>query len=262
MIEFRNVSCQFTHAAGGEIKALNDVSISIPDGQFLCLLGRSGHGKSTFVRALAGLQSLSTGEILVGGAKVKGPGFDRGMVFQEDSVFPWLSVRENVEFGLKARGIPKGRRYKIAMQWLSAVGLAGFADSWPRQLSGGMRKRVAIATVFANDAPVLLMDEPFGPLDYVTRRDLQDLLIRLWQKTKKTIIFVTHDIEEALLMADRVLMVRTGRIAEDIFMEDLPRPRDEDVRASPAAVEVTKMIQKHLALNPDWHSNEPTALVS
>jgi len=148
------------------------------------------------------------------------------------------------------------------MQWLSAVGLAGFADSWPRQLSGGMRKRVAIATVFANDAPVLLMDEPFGPLDYVTRRDLQDLLIRLWQKTKKTIIFVTHDIEEALLMADRVLMVRTGRIAEDIFMEDLPRPRDEDVRASPAAVEVTKMIQKHLALNPDWHSNEPTALVS
>lgn len=262
MIEFRNVSCRFTHAAGNEIKALNDISVQIPDGQFLCLLGRSGHGKSTFVRALAGLQSLSGGQILVDGVPASGPGFDRGMVFQEDTVFPWLTVRDNVEFGLRARGIAKVRRREIADQWLAAVGLTDFAESWPRQLSGGMRKRVAIATVFANDAPVLLMDEPFGPLDYVTRRDLQDLLIELWQKTRKTIVFVTHDIEEALLLADRVFMVRTGRISEDILLADLPRPRNEDVRASPAAVEVTKTIQRHLALKADWRSEGAVAMAS
>jgi NitT/TauT family transport system ATP-binding protein len=262
MIEFKHVSCRFTHASGSEIKALNDVSLSITDGEFLCLLGRSGHGKSTLVRALAGLQSLGSGEILLDGVRVDGPGFNRGMVFQEDTVFPWLSVRDNIEFGLKARGVPKAQRREIAMQWLSAVGLADFASSWPRQLSGGMRKRVAIATVFANDAPVLLMDEPFGPLDYVTRRDLQDLLIELWQKTKKTIVFVTHDIEEALLLADRVLMVRTGRIAEDIRLAELPRPRNEDVRASPAAVDATKAIQRHLALNMDWRSEQALVLAS
>lgn len=250
MIEFRNVTCRFRHSDGKEILGLNDVSITIPEGQFVCLLGRSGHGKSTFVRTLAGLQPLSAGQIRVNDKAIAGAGYDRGMVFQEDTVFPWLSVQDNVEFGLRARGVPAGERHERSRHWLSAVGLADFARSWPRQLSGGMRKRVAIATVFANDAPVLLMDEPFGPLDYVTRRDLQDLLIRLWKDTGKTIVFVTHDIEEALLLAERVLMVRNGGIVDDIPL-DLPRPRDEEIRASRRAVEVTRAIQNHLAIDAD-----------
>ena len=248
MIKFDDVTCRFRHSDGKEVMGLNKVATTIPDGQFVCLLGRSGHGKSTFVRALAGLQPLSAGQILVDGKAISGPGYDRGMVFQEDTIFPWLSVEANVAFGLRARGVATADCSRRVQHWLAAVGLTEFARSWPKQLSGGMRKRVAIATVFANDAPVLLMDEPFGPLDYVTRRDLQDLLIGLWRETGKTIVFVTHDIEEALLLAERILMVRNGQIVDDITL-DLPRPRDEEVRASRHAVKVTRAIQQHLALD-------------
>ena len=159
---------------------IRHVSLQIGDGEFVCLLGRSGHGKSTLVRALAGLQSLNDGSITVSDKVVMGPGRDRGMVFQEDTAFPWLTVRQNVEFGMRAQGVPAKERWQTAKRWIEEVGLAGFEDSWPNQMSGGMRKRVAIANVFANGSPILLMDEPFGPLDYITRRELQGLISKLW----------------------------------------------------------------------------------
>lgn len=247
MITIENATCKFRHASGREVLALNDVSASIGDGEFVCLLGRSGHGKSTLLRSLAGLNPLSSGQIKVNGRSVIAPGADRGMVFQEDTVFPWMTVQRNAEFGPRSQGRTQEYARSEASKWLEAVGLADFAGSWPKELSGGMRKRVAIATVFAGGAPILLMDEPFGPLDYVTRRDLQSLLVALWQQTKRTIVFVTHDIEEALILAQRIIVLREGRIVDDL-MADLPRPRDEEVRASRRGVEVAKTIFRHLEL--------------
>jgi NitT/TauT family transport system ATP-binding protein len=247
MISVENATCKFRHASGREVLALNDVSITVGDGEFVCLLGRSGHGKSTLLRSLAGLNPLSSGQIKVDGSPVIAPGADRGMVFQEDTVFPWMTVHQNAEFGLRSQGRPPDLARAEAGRWLQAVGLSDFAGSWPKELSGGMRKRVAIATVFASGAPILLMDEPFGPLDYVTRRDLQSLLVQLWQQTKRTIVFVTHDIEEALILAQRIVVLREGQIVDDM-MADLPRPRDEEVRASRRGVEVSKAIFRHLEL--------------
>ncbi|TPE48062.1 ABC transporter ATP-binding protein [Amaricoccus solimangrovi] len=247
MISITNASCVFRHASGREVRALDRISSTIGDGEFVCLLGRSGHGKSTLLRSLAGLNTLTAGEIAVDGRPVKGPGIDRGMVFQEDTVFPWMTVQANVEFGLLAQGIPAAERQGVAREWLDKVGLGRFGDSWPKELSGGMRKRVAIATAFAGGAPILLMDEPFGPLDYVTRRDLQNLLIDLWRSTGRTIIFVTHDIEEALVLAERALVLRAGRIVDDIRV-DLTRPRDEEERASPRGIAISKTILGHLEL--------------
>ncbi|WP_424930684.1 ABC transporter ATP-binding protein [Amaricoccus tamworthensis] len=247
MISVNNASCDFALSSGREVRALDNVSVSIPDGQFVCLLGRSGHGKSTLLRSLAGLNRLTGGAITVDGQTVAGPGVDRGMVFQEDTVFPWMTVRQNVTFGLRAQGRAAKECHDEAMRWLSAVGLADYADVWPKELSGGMRKRVAIATAFASGAPILMMDEPFGPLDYVTRRDLQNLLIELWQTTGRTIVFVTHDIEESLVLAERIVVLRHGRVVDDIDV-DLPRPRDEEVRASARGVVISKAILGELEI--------------
>jgi NitT/TauT family transport system ATP-binding protein len=169
------------------------------------------------------------------------------MVFQEDTVFPWMRVQENVEFGQRAQGQPPVKRALSARHWISAVGLDGFAHSWPKELSGGMRKRVAIATVFASGAPILLMDEPFGSLDYVTRMDLQNLLIDLWTRTRRTIVFVTHDIEEALVLAQRIVVLDRGRVVDDLPVR-LAHPRDEEVRAQPEALAITKTVLRHLGL--------------
>lgn len=245
MIELEHVSCTFRHAGGNETAALDNVTLSIGEGEFVCLLGRSGHGKSTLLRSIAGLSPLTTGNILAKGKRVSGPGRERGMVFQEDTVFPWMTVKQNVEFGLKVQRKPKALVNEEADRWLEAVGLTRVKGSWPKELSGGMRKRVAIATVFAGGAPIILMDEPFGPLDYVTRRDLQSLLLDLWEQTKRTIVFVTHDIEEALILAERVLVLRSGKIVDDQKV-DLPRPRDEEARASARGVEISKTILRHL----------------
>lgn len=251
MISVEHATCRFRQSSGHEVLALDDVNVSIKAGDFVCLLGRSGHGKSTLLRSIAGLNRLSGGAILINGRRIDGPGVERGMVFQEDTVFPWMSVLDNVEFGLRAQGKTKAERQKIAAQWLDSVGLSHSGGSWPRELSGGMRKRVAIATVFAGGAPILLMDEPFGALDYVTRRDLQDLLIDLWQRTARTIVFVTHDVEEALVLAERILVLRSGRIVQDIDV-DLPRPRDEEIRASRRGVEITKTVLQHLAVEKKY----------
>lgn len=242
---FDNVRCVFEHQSGRLVNALDGVSFEVPDGQLVAVVGRSGHGKSTLLRVLAGLQPTTGGVVKVGSKAVEGPGVERSMVFQQDTVFPWMSVRDNVEFGLKAQGMAKDRRREVSDRWLKAVQLEDFAGSWPRELSGGMRKRVALASVLATGSAVWLMDEPFGSLDYFTRRTLHDLLLELWAENRKTVFFVTHDIEEALILADRVLLIRDGKIVEDLDVP-LPRPRDEDVRASQAAVQLTKAIIENL----------------
>lgn len=250
VVSFEGLWCVFEHRSGHLVNALQDVSFDVQPGEFICVVGRSGHGKTTLLRVLAGLQPPTAGQIRLGDEIVHGPSADRAMVFQQDTVFPWMHVRENVEFGLRALKVPANEREETVGHWLDAVGLTEFADSWPRELSGGMRKRVALASAMAVGSDVLLMDEPFGSLDYFTRRNLHDVLLDLWEETRKTIFFVTHDLEEALILADRVVLLADGQLVDDI-MVDLPRPRDEDVRATPRAVEITKTILAHLGITED-----------
>jgi len=249
-VTFDSVWCVFEHRAGRLVNALEDVSFTVPAGEFVAVVGRSGHGKSTMLRVLAGLQPPTTGIAAINGAPVVGPAAERSMVFQQDTVFPWMHVRDNVEFALKAQGMSKAERQVISDRVLENVGLTDFAGSWPRELSGGMRKRVALGAVMAAGSNVWLMDEPFGSLDYFTRRNLHELLLKIWSETHKTIFFVTHDIEEALILADRLMLVRDGKLVEDMSV-DLPRPRNEDVRASPEAVALTKSILDELGIEDD-----------
>ena len=257
-VKFENVNCVFEHQSGRLVRALEGVSFDVSEGEFVAVVGRSGHGKSTLLRVLAGLQPTTEGRVTVGGNDVRGPGLERSMVFQQDTVFPWMSVRENVEFGPRSQGVGKAERRQISVRWLKAVELDDFAESWPRELSGGMRKRVALASVLATGSEVWLMDEPFGSLDYFTRRTLHGLLLELWEKTQKTVFFVTHDIEEALILADRLLLIRDGRIVQDLAIS-LPRPRDEDVRASDEAVSLTKAIIENLG-SPTGQIDPDTAI--
>jgi NitT/TauT family transport system ATP-binding protein len=212
---------------GGEIDALRAVDLSIQRGQFICLIGPSGCGKSTLLRMFGGFETPSTGRVLMNGEPIAGPGPDRGMVFQDYGLFPWLTVRRNVGFGPAARGLPRAQVDALAARFVSMIGLDRFADAYPHQLSGGMKQRVAIARVLANDAAVILMDEPFGALDAMTREHLQTELLTLWTATGLTILFVTHAIEEAILLADRIIVMspRPGRITADVPIS-LPRPRD------------------------------------
>lgn len=250
VVSFEGLWCVFEHRSGQLVNALQDVTFDVRSGEFVCVVGRSGHGKTTLLRVLAGLQPPTDGQVRLGDEVVRGPGADRAMVFQQDTVFPWLHVRENIEFGLRATKVPESDRKEITNHWLEAVGLADFADSWPRELSGGMRKRVALAAAMAVGSDVILMDEPFGSLDYFTRRNLHDVLLDLWRETRKTIFFVTHDIEEALILADRVILLAEGKLVDDIRV-GLPRPRDEDVRASNEAVSITKVILAHLGITEE-----------
>ncbi len=211
----------------GEFHALNGAELRINEGEFICLIGASGCGKSTLLRIIAGFEPASSGYVFVGGREVSGPGPERGMVFQDYGLFPWLSVRDNIGFGPRARGISKAKTRETAAHFIDMVGLSKFADSYPHQLSGGMKQRVAIARVLANDCRVVLMDEPFGALDAMTRERLQDELLEIWARTKLTVIFVTHAIEEAILLADRVVAMAPGpgRIVSDTSIT-LQRPRD------------------------------------
>jgi NitT/TauT family transport system ATP-binding protein len=212
---------------GGEIEALRGASLAIAPGEFICLIGASGCGKSTLLRIIGGFETASDGAVLMAGKPVAGPGPDRGMVFQDYGLFPWLTVRQNIGFGPAARGLPRKQVTEVAEHFVQMVGLARFADAFPHQLSGGMKQRVSIARVLANDARVVLMDEPFGALDAMTRERLQQELLELWERTGLTVIFVTHAIEEAILLADRVVVMSPGpgRIVEDHHVT-LPRPRD------------------------------------
>ena len=209
------------------IEALRDANLVVQKGEFVCLIGASGCGKSTLLRIVAGFEPPSSGEALMWDKPVSGPAPDRGMVFQDYGLFPWLSVRQNIGFGPASRGLPKAELRTLVDRFVDMVGLTRFADAYPHQLSGGMKQRVAIARVLANDAEMVLMDEPFGALDAMTRERLQDELLDIWQRTKLTVLFVTHSIEEAIFLADRVVVMEPGpgRIASEHRIE-LPRPRD------------------------------------
>jgi NitT/TauT family transport system ATP-binding protein len=212
---------------GRRMVALQDITLEIPHGQFVCLLGPSGCGKSTLLNAVAGFAPPTSGRVLADGVPVAGPGPERGMVFQEYALFPWMTVEQNVGFGLEIKGMARAQIAARVGELLTLLSLEDFAKRYPKDLSGGMRQRVAIARVLALDSPILLMDEPFGALDALTRRNLQDELLRLWAELKKTVIFVTHSIEEAIYLADRIVVMtyRPGTIKRDMLV-DLPRLRD------------------------------------
>jgi NitT/TauT family transport system ATP-binding protein len=207
--------------------ALQDINLSIPNGQFVCLLGPSGCGKSTLLNAIAGFSLPSTGSISVNDHTVTGPGPDRGMVFQEYALFPWMTVEKNIAFGLEIKGMGASDINQRVDELLNKLGLYDFRQRFPKDLSGGMRQRVAIARVLALDSPTMLMDEPFGALDALTRRNLQDELLRIWAELHKTVIFVTHSIEEAIYLADRIVVMtyRPGTVKRELLV-DLPRLRD------------------------------------
>ncbi|WP_219061487.1 ABC transporter ATP-binding protein [Pseudomonas sp. UMAB-08] len=229
-LQVDNVSLRYQSPSGGTFTALEQVSFEVPDQQFAVLVGPSGCGKSSLLYLTAGLAEPTEGEIYVGGERVEGPGADRGMVFQGYTLFPWLTVRQNIEFGLKRRKMPAAQRKEIVDYYLNEVGLTQFADNFSKQLSGGMMQRVAIARALANDPQILLMDEPFGALDSQTRLQMQQLLLRVWGHSKKTVLFVTHDIDEAILLGDRVYVMgaRPGRIKQ-ILDVPIERPRTLDM---------------------------------
>ena len=225
-IEFAHVTKVFD--GGQRVVAVDDFSLRIEPGTFISIIGPSGCGKSTALSIAAGLIAPTGGRVLLNGKPVTAPGADRGVVFQQYANLPWRTVVQNVELGLKVRGLPRRERRQIAERFIEMVGLNGFEDRYPRELSGGMQQRVAIARVLANDPEVILLDEPFGALDAQTREILQEEIIRIWRATKKTIMHVTHNIEEAVFLADRVVVMtaRPGKIKAMIDI-DLPRPRDE-----------------------------------
>ncbi|WP_298954546.1 ABC transporter ATP-binding protein [uncultured Methylobacterium sp.] len=243
ILDIRNVSKSFT-VQGKRIDALKGATLTVKRGEFVCLLGASGCGKSTLLRLVAGFETATEGEALMWDKPVAGPDPSRGMVFQDYGLFPWLTVRDNIGFGPKSRGRPAAEVRETAERYIELVGLQRFADAHPHQLSGGMKQRVAIARVLANDAEVVLMDEPFGALDAMTRERLQDELLDLWSRTGLTVLFVTHAIEEAIFLADRVVMMSPGpgRI-ETVHDIDLPRRRDV---ASPAFNDLRRMLAGQL----------------
>ena len=238
-----NVALRFTPKHGAPVTALDNISLDIRDKEFTVIVGPSGCGKTSLLRLVAGLIEPTEGAIWLDDAQVTGPGRDRGMVFQSYTLFPWLTVQKNVEFGLKLRGIAPADRRDIARRFIAQVGLDGFEHHYPRQLSGGMMQRVALARALANDPAVLLMDEPFGALDSQTRSLMQELLLDIWQQSSKTVLFITHDIDESILLGDRVYVMtaRPGRIKEAVAI-DLPRPRDVDVLTSDAFMALKRRI--------------------
>jgi len=215
--------------------ALQATDLDVAENDFITILGPSGCGKSTLLRIVAGLDHPTAGEVRLDGRHVEGPGADRGMVFQSYTLFPWLSVRDNVCFGLRERELPRAQQLEIAQAFLAKVGLQGFETHYPKQLSGGMQQRVAIARALANGPRMLLMDEPFGALDHQTRELMQELLLGIWEAEKKTVLFVTHDIDEAVFMGSRVVVMsaRPGRIKVDRRV-DIPHPRHYSVKTTPA----------------------------
>jgi NitT/TauT family transport system ATP-binding protein/sulfonate transport system ATP-binding protein len=228
-------------------RALEPIDLTVGTNDFVTILGPSGCGKSTLLRIVAGLDRPTSGRVLLDGHEVTGPGADRGMVFQSYTLFPWLSVRENIAFGLRERGVGEAERHKIADTFIQRIGLSGFENHWPRQLSGGMQQRTAIARALANDPTILLLDEPFGALDNQTRVLMQEMLLGIWERDQKTVLFVTHDIEEAIFLGSRVLVMsaRPGRIKADIRIE-LPHPRSYKIKTSPEFVALKERLVEEI----------------
>ncbi|GAX89850.1 ABC transporter ATP-binding protein [Effusibacillus lacus] len=233
----------------GSFLALDNVSIHVCQNEFVSLVGPSGCGKSTLLRILAGLEEATSGTISVSGHEIEGPGADRGMVFQSYTLFPWLTVRENIEFGLSLKKVPPKQRKEVSDRYLELVSLVPFADSYPKELSGGMKQRVAIARALANSPEVLLMDEPFAALDAQTKSEMQELLLDIWEKEKTTVVFITHDIEEAIFLSQRLYVMQShpGRIELEVQIPDELR-RKKHVKDSEAFIrlkrEIISLLQK------------------
>ncbi len=246
-VEFADVRHHFT-VGGAAVPAVDTTNLTIEPGEFVTLAGPSGCGKTTLLRLLAGFMTPSEGVVSVGGDRVKGPGEERGVVFQQPTLFPWLSVRRNVELGPKLRGVSARERAATADEYLRLVGLTDFAGHRPYELSGGMQQRCQIARVLANEPDIVLMDEPFGALDALTRERLQDELLDIWRATGRTILFITHSVDEAVFLGSRVLVMspRPGRIVFDapaVFTEDGFRVAAEEIRALPEYVELREQVR-------------------
>ena len=245
-VEVYDLSLTFPgKSPGADVRVLENVSLQVNQGEFVCIVGPSGCGKSTLLNVIGGFISHEQGQVLVEGEPVSGPNARRIFVFQENGVFPWLSVQDNVGFGLQK--LPPDQRQKLVNHYIEMVGLTGFETAYPRELSGGMRQRVEIARALAADPDIIYMDEPFGALDFLTRLKMRADLIRIWQEERKTILFVTHDIEEAVQLADRVLvMTRRPATIREVVTVDLPRPRDLD---SPAYLATRDRIFSIMGMN-------------
>jgi NitT/TauT family transport system ATP-binding protein len=244
---------------GGRIvQALSNVSFSIRQREFVTVIGQSGCGKSTLVRLLAGLDHPTSGRIRLDGQRVAGPGADRGMVFQAYTLFPWLTVRKNVMFGPRMKGARRRDAEKTAAKWLEIVGLTEFADHYPAQLSGGMKQRVALARALANEPRILLMDEPFGALDAQTRASMQTHLLRVWAEAGVTILFITHDLREAVHLSDRIVVLgtRPGRVL-DIVSVPLPRPRSPEQFLSRRFLATQERLERLIHATDEESSDEP-----
>jgi nitrate ABC transporter ATP-binding subunit len=249
LLTVRGVTKRFA-AGDDEIEALAPIDLAISKGEFVCMIGASGCGKSTLLRIIAGFEEPTTGGVFIDGKPVTGPGSDRGMVFQDYALFPWMTVRQNISFGPRQRHLAREEIDKTADEFVRMVGLERFADRYPNQLSGGMKQRVAIARVLANNANILLMDEPFGALDALTREQLQNELLQIWKRTGVTTIFVTHSVEEAVLLADRIVVMSAGpgRIDSD-FHINLARPRDvSSPEFNALRRDIAKRLTSHLVL--------------
>ncbi|MBV7540666.1 ABC transporter ATP-binding protein [Acidovorax sp. sic0104] len=246
-VSIQAVSRVFETAKGQRTQALQPVDFEVQDNDFVTILGPSGCGKSTLLRIVAGLDHATSGRVLLDGAPVDGPGADRGMVFQSYTLFPWLTIEQNIRFGLRERGMPESQQKERAAYFIAKVGLRGFEQHFPKQLSGGMQQRTAIARALANDPKILLMDEPFGALDNQTRVLMQELLLGIWESERKTVLFVTHDIDEAIFMANRVAVfsARPGRIKTELAV-DLPHPRHYTIKTSPEFMDLKARLTEEI----------------
>jgi len=249
-LEVRNLSKKFKEKSK-TFTALRNINLQLFSNEFVCLVGPSGCGKSTLLNLIAGLTPPSEGDVLVDGEVVPGPGADRGMVFQNYTLFPWLTVAENIRFGLKIQKLPKSEQKKLIAYYLQVIGLSKFAHSYPKELSGGMKQRVAIARTLANQPEVLLMDEPFGALDAQTKEQLQAFLVQLWEQTQMTMLMVTHDIEEAIFLAQRIYILDSypGRIKEEIQI-NLPQTRDLELKLTNEFLELKRNVLG--TIQSDW----------
>jgi NitT/TauT family transport system ATP-binding protein len=247
-LSLKNVSLSYATNSGGRLTALENINLQVHPGEFLCIVGPSGCGKSTLLHLIAGLHQQTSGEVLVDEAPVQGPGTDRILIFQDLGLFPWLTVSQNVEFGMRMKGISKKERQAKVKDYLRLVHLQQFSESYTHQLSGGMRQRVALARALATEPDVLLMDEPFAALDAQTRDLLHDELERIWAETRRTIVFVTHNVREAVRLGDRVVLMtfRPGQIKRE-YRIDLERPRHlEDVPVASSAREILNDLREEI----------------
>ena len=239
-----------------ELDALKDINLEVKESEFVVMVGPSGCGKSTLINIIGGLADATEGSVEIDGKEVSGPGADRGMVFQGYSLFPWLTVQKNIEFGLKMKKMPKAERERIAREYIQLVGLSGFENALPKQLSGGMKQRVAIARTLANGPEILLMDEPFGALDAQTRVVMQELLAKISRETKNTILFITHDIDEAILLADRIyVMSRRPGPSREVMDVNIPGERNHEILVTPEFLAMKRKIMEML-----WQESQDAAL--